>query len=146
MEKEVTVVWDEVFDHVPAIRPELAQPLVLAYIGDAVFDLYVRQYLLTLGNYSPNRLHRQAAGYVSAQAQASHLAQWMPKLTEEEVNIVKRGRNAKSGTQPKHANIVEYRQSTGFEALIGYLFLKGQKERLKELLHEIIPPVQSDST
>lgn len=134
---------EDVFHHQSYIKPELAQPLVLAYIGDGVYDLYIRQYLVSLGNLKPHQLHRKAAGYVSATAQASILHKLLPMLTPEETDIVKRGRNAKSGTQPKNTDIVQYRQSTGFEVLIGYLFLQGNNERLRQILDETIGLVES---
>lgn len=134
-------MWDEVFHHQSFIKPELAQPLVLAYVGDAVYDLYIRQYLVSLGNLKPHELHRRAAKYVSAKAQSSILHDLLPALSEEEIDIVKRGRNAKSGTQPKHTDVVQYRQSTGFEALIGYLFLCGKRERLQFILDSTIKQV-----
>jgi ribonuclease-3 family protein len=137
---------EDVFHYQSHIKPELAQPLVLAYIGDGVYDLYIRQYLVSQGNLKPHQLHRKASGYVSAKAQASILHKLAPILTPEETDIVKRGRNAKSGTQPKNTDVVQYRQSTGFEALIGYLFLQGRKERLREILDVTIDLAESKSS
>lgn len=109
-------------------------PLALAYIGDAVYEVYVRQYLLTKPNHRPNHLHKEATRFVAAKAQANMLADWLPELTEEELDIVRRGRGAKSGSAPKSADMIEYRQSTAFESLIGYLYYTGRRERLNELL------------
>jgi ribonuclease III family protein len=113
--------------------------LALAYMGDAVYETYVRQLLLTKGKIKPNQLHRAATSYVSAKAQAAILRKLYEnnELTEEEQNIVKRGRNAKSGTTPKNTDVQTYKHSTAFEALIGYLFLLNRTERLEELLSKI---------
>ncbi len=113
--------------------------LALAYMGDAVYETYVRQLLLTKGKIKPNQLHRAATHYVSAKAQAAILKKLFndDRLTEEEISIVKRGRNAKSGTTPKNTDVQTYKHSTAFEALIGYLFLLDRTERLEELLRII---------
>jgi ribonuclease III family protein len=110
--------------------------LALAYMGDAVYETYVRQFLLQSGRVKPNQLHRAATGYVSAKAQAAALKVISDRelLSEEEMAIVRRGRNAKSGTIPKNTDVQTYRYSTAFEALIGYLFLQNRKERLEELI------------
>ncbi|MCA1057163.1 Mini-ribonuclease 3 [Rossellomorea aquimaris] len=110
--------------------------LALAYMGDAVYETYVRQLLLTKGKIKPNQLHRAATNYVSAKAQAAVLKKLFDdnRLTEEEIAIVKRGRNAKSGSVPKNTDVQTYNHSTAFEALIGYLFLQNRTERLEELL------------
>lgn len=114
--------------------PGRLSPLALAYIGDAVHEMYIRQYLISLPNHRPHHLHKQATQYVSAKAQAQALKVWIPLLTEEELNMARRGRNAKSGTTAKNADILEYRHSTGFECLVGYLYYKQQNERLRYLL------------
>jgi ribonuclease III family protein len=110
--------------------------LALAYMGDAVYETYVRQLLLTKGKIKPNQLHRAATNYVSAKAQAASLKKLFDEdqLSEEEINIVKRGRNAKSGSVPKNTDVQTYNHSTAFEALIGYLFLLNRTERLEELI------------
>ncbi|OIU72870.1 Mini-ribonuclease 3 [Rossellomorea aquimaris] len=110
--------------------------LALAYMGDAVYETYVRQLLLTKGKIKPNHLHRAATNYVSAKAQAASLKKLFDeeRLSEEEINIVKRGRNAKSGSVPKNTDVQTYNHSTAFEALIGYLFLLNRTERLEELI------------
>ncbi|SDJ09533.1 Mini-ribonuclease 3 [Natribacillus halophilus] len=112
--------------------------LALAYIGDAVYELYVRERLLQAGYTRPHQLHAQATSYVSAQAQADLLQFWLKheRLDTDEKTIVRRGRNAKSGSVPKNIDVMTYRQSTGFEALIGYLHLQGKKERLTDLLSD----------
>ncbi|WP_027410217.1 Mini-ribonuclease 3 [Anoxybacillus tepidamans] len=110
--------------------------LALAYIGDAVYELYVRHRLLSKGNVKPNQLHRQAIRYVSAKAQAQTLLLMLEQsiLTEEEEAVVRRGRNAKSATIPKNTDVQTYRYSTAFEALIGYHFLGNNEERMEELI------------
>ncbi|WP_410512507.1 Mini-ribonuclease 3 [Paenibacillus sp. BR2-3] len=110
-------------------------PIVLAYIGDAIYEVAVRQYLLSLPNLRPNHLHRSATGLVSAKAQCAILQFLDPSLTEEEREVARQGRNAKSGTVPKNADVLEYRHATAFECLIGYLYYTGQQERIKELVH-----------
>lgn len=110
--------------------------LALAYMGDAVFEKYVRLHLLESGKVRPHKLHKEATRFVSAKAQSRIIHDFMDKgiLTEEETAVVKRGRNAKSGTVPKNTDVQTYRYSTAFEALIGYLFLAGRNERLEELI------------
>ena len=104
--------------------------LALAYVGDAIYEIYIRDYLVSLGQTKPNVLHRMATHYVSAKAQAS-LMQAM----------YKRGRNAKSHTFAKNADVTTYRVATGFESLMGYLHLTQQKERLEELINWCIKKV-----
>lgn len=118
----------------PAKDPKQLSPLVLAYIGDAVYEVFVRQYVVSLPNHRPHHIHRLSTQYVSAKAQAKSLQRWLPHLTEEEHDIVKRGRNAKSGTTAKNADVLEYRHSTAFESLIGYLYYTQQWDRLQYLM------------
>ncbi|MEH7108926.1 MULTISPECIES: Mini-ribonuclease 3 [Bacillaceae] len=110
--------------------------LALAYMGDAVFEAYVRRHLLYSGQVRPNQLHRAGTRYVSAKAQCQILFQLMDEgiLSQDEMAVVMRGRNAKSGTVPKNTDVQTYRYSTAFEALMGYLFLTGKKSRLEELV------------
>ena len=109
-------------------------PLTLAYIGDSVYELYVREFLVNTTKLKPHKLHIEAIKYVKAKAQAEILERIEEKLTEQEKEIVKRGRNAENHHLPKNATVQEYMYSTGFEALIGYLYLTKQDERLKEVL------------
>ena len=109
-------------------------PLVLAYIGDAVYEVYVRSHVLEGGNTAVNKLHKASTGYVSAKAQSSIIHEILPSLTEEETAVYKRGRNAHSNTSAKNADIVDYRHATGFEAVIGYLFIMKQYQRLNEII------------
>ena len=116
-----------------SIRAEDYSPLALAYMGDAIFDVYVRTMLLCRGNSNVNKLHMAAKDYVSAVAQSKMYSEIENKLTEEEYAVLKRGRNAKSYTSAKNSDIVEYRRATGLEALFGYLYLKGETERMNEI-------------
>lgn len=122
----------------PAKTPDQMHPIALAYIGDAIFEVYIRQYVLSKLNHRPNYLHQQTTKFVSAKAQAKVLAEWLPQLSAEELSVVKRGRNAKSGSAPKSADVLEYRQSTALECLIGYLYYNGQLNRMNELLSQVV--------
>jgi ribonuclease-3 family protein len=123
--------------------PKQLNALALAYMGDAVLEIRVRQHLIAAGEVKPNLLQRAAIGYVSARAQASIVNGIWDRLTEEEQAVLKRGRNAKSATMPKNAQVSEYRLSTGFEALLGFLYLTGQEERLDEILSYALSWVES---
>ncbi|WP_332696523.1 Mini-ribonuclease 3 [Halalkalibacter lacteus] len=114
--------------------------LALAYMGDSVLDMYIRYYLIAKGNVRPHRLHVEATKYVSAKAQAFIMGRLLEVsfLTEEEIAIFKRGRNAKSGSIPKNTDLNTYRYSTGFEALLGYLYFQGKQERLDEIMKKAV--------
>ncbi|BDG62131.1 Mini-ribonuclease 3 [Caldinitratiruptor microaerophilus] len=118
-----------------ATRPELLPALTLAYVGDAVHDLYVREWLVRQGGAQPaGRLHRAATAYVRAGAQAAALRALLPELSPVEADIVRRGRNARPAHAPRGADAAEYQAATAFEALVGYLYLSGQRERLRAVL------------
>ena len=123
-------------------RPEeeinLLSPLTWAYVGDSVFELYIRTHLVNKTNLKPHKLHIEAINYVKAKAQAEFLKKIEEILTEEEKDIVRRGRNAQNHHLPKNANVQEYMYSTAFEALIGFLYLTKQNNRLKEILEKIV--------
>ena len=102
--------------------------MVLAYLGDAVFELYIRAMLVGQANASVNELHRRARGYVSAGAQAGMYHRLVKVLTEEELSVIKRGRNAKAHTV-RNAPVNDYRHATGLETLFGYLYMKGEHDR-----------------
>ena len=110
-------------------------PLTLAYIGDAVFELVVRTVLVERKNTQAEKLHKAATKIVKAETQALMIEVLKENLTEEEMAVFKRGRNAKAVTRAKNATMSEYRRATGFEALMGYLYLKGDIERMVELIH-----------
>lgn len=117
--------------------------IALAYLGDAAYEVYVRQHLLNIGITKPNRLQKTARKYVSAKAQAA-LIDLMNEddiLTNEEKAVFKRGRNAKSYTHAKNTSVLTYRYSTGFEAIMGYLLLSGQKKRLEKISNWCIAQV-----
>lgn len=109
-------------------------PVVLAYVGDAVYELIVRTVLVCRGGRQANTLHKQASGLVKASAQAGMIEALQEELTEEEVQIYKRGRNAKTVSMAKHATMHDYRHATGFEALMGYLYLTGRTNRMVDLV------------
>ena len=109
-------------------------PLVLAYIGDVVYELVIRSLLVGKGNAQVNRLHRRASSLVNAAAQSAAFERIREELTEEELHVFRRGRNANSATMAKHATMTDYRRATGFEALMGYLYLTGQTERIYTLV------------
>ncbi len=113
-------------------------PLVLAYLGDAVYELYIRSMIVAKNNMQVNKLHKEATGFVKAKAQSDIMEMILPLLSEEETLVFKRGRNAHSYTSAKNADIVDYRRATGFEALIGYLYIAGKKDRIFELLNEVL--------
>ena len=114
--------------------PRQMSPLVLAYIGDTVYDLFVRTLLLERSDATAHGMHIEAAKRVCAAAQAEAFRRDEPLLTEEELAVYKRGRNAHMGTVPKNARIADYRAATGLEALLGYLYLSGQDARLASLV------------
>lgn len=116
------------------VEPRNYSPLVLAYIGDAVFDLVIRSMITNHGNVQVNKMHQHTSKIVKAETQ-SKMAEFLEeKLSEEELAVFKRGRNAKSHTKAKNASMIDYRKATGFEALVGYLYLSGENERLMELI------------
>ncbi|OGO78180.1 MAG: Mini-ribonuclease 3 [Clostridiales bacterium GWB2_37_7] len=108
-------------------------PLVLAYIGDSVYDTFIRTMLVSGGSIQVDKLHKKAIKFVQAKAQAEIIEQLQHILTEDERDVVRRGRNTKSNTAPKNADINDYRYATGFEALVGYLYLTGDLKRLMEI-------------
>lgn len=110
-------------------------PLTLAYIGDAIFELVVRTVLVERKNTQAEKLHKAATKIVKAETQALMIEAIKEELTEEELAVYKRGRNAKAVTRAKNATMSEYRRATGFEALMGYLYLKGDIVRMIELIH-----------
>ena len=109
-------------------------PLVLAYMGDAVYEQIIREKLVREGNRQVQKLHREATKYVSASAQADKIDSIMDRLTDEEKAIYKRARNAHAHAAPKNQDLIAYRKSTGFEAVIGWLYLRGEMERIMELI------------
>lgn len=122
--------------HKPADEKELREysAVVLAYIGDAVFELVVRTHVIAGGNRKIKNIHHDTVDVVKAESQARIVRQIFEELTQDEQEIVRRGRNAKT-SPPKNADLYDYKLSTGFEALLGYLYLKGEEERLSYLIN-----------
>ena len=118
----------------PKEEVELMSPLTWAYIGDAVYELFIRNKLINETNLKPHKLHIEAIKYVKAKSQAEKLKEIYETLTDEEKDIVRRGRNTQNHHLPKNSNVQEYMYATAFEALIGYLYLTKQNIRLKEIL------------
>jgi len=122
----------------------LINGIALAFEGDAVYSMYIRRHLIFQGLTKPNQLHREATKFVSAKAQANLISLMLEEgiLTEKEEDIYKRGRNANSHTKAKNADIVTYRMSTGFEAVMGYLHMTEEIERLEELIDWCVKRVE----
>ena len=123
----------------------LINGVALAFEGDAVYSMYIRRHLIFQGLTKPNQLHREATKYVSAKAQANLISLMLKEeiLTEKEEEIYKRGRNANSHTKAKNTDIVTYRMSTGFEAVMGYLHMTEAIERLEELIDWCIRKIEA---
>ena len=113
----------------------LMPPLVWAYVGDSVYELFIRTHFVNNTKLNPHRLHIESIKYVKAKAQAEILAKIYDELTKEECDIVRRGRNAQTHHLPKNADVTDYMYATAFEALIGYLYLTKQDKRLNEILN-----------
>lgn len=129
---------------------KMMNALKLAYIGDAVYEVYIRTYVMNNYRTNVNELNKKAVSFVKASAQARIVEYLKPYLTDEEWAVVMRGRNQKVSTPAKNANIKDYKMATGFEALIGLLYLKDEKDRLQELIihgiEHIDPEVRDDKT
>lgn len=132
MEKGITYLKEQF--HLEDKDMRSYSPLTLAYIGDGVYELVIRTILVKRGNCPVNQLHKKASSLVKASAQSSMMEIIEPLLTEEEHSVYKRGRNAHSPTMAKHATMADYRRATGFEALVGYLYLKEDFDRIIELV------------
>lgn len=127
----------------------MMNPLKLAYIGDSVYELFIRSHVMT-GRIPLKELHRAKVAYVNAGAQADFLRRILPQLSEGEAELVRRARNTKTHTLPKNASLKEYRMATALEALVGYWYLSGEEERMSELLrfgleHAGEEPVEDES-
>lgn len=138
MEKSVSELmhdFGQLFE-LPEVDIKTYSPLTLAYIGDGIYELIVRTILVRQGNTQASKLHTQASHLVKASAQAAMSEVLKEELTEEELAVFKRGRNAHSGTMAKHATMSDYRRATGFEALMGYLYLQKEWERMFYLVKQ----------
>ena len=132
MEMKIDSYIKEQFD-IKEVDIKTYSPLALAYIGDGIFDLVIRSVIVGKGNTKASQLHFQTSHIVKAQSQALMIEALEGDLTEEEADVYRRGRNAKSPTMAKNATMADYRKATGFEALMGYLYLNDQFERIVEL-------------
>lgn len=118
-------------------KVNLMSPLTWAYIGDAIYELYIREHLVKTTQLKPNKLHKETIKFVKAKSQAEILEKLNDFLTDEEKEIVRRGRNTQNHHLPKNASLRDYTYATAFEALIGYLYLSKQEERLQEILQKV---------
>ena len=116
------------------IEIRMLNPLIWAYIGDAIYEVYVRSYIISSDKRSSNDLHKMSIKFVKAGAQSDYLEKILPSLSEEEQDIVRRGRNTKTYHVPKNANVIDYRRATALEALIGYLYLMKRFDRIDEIM------------
>ena len=115
-------------------RANTYSPLALAYIGDGVYEIFIRTYVMNKGNMPVNKMHKASRELVRASSQSKIYYLIEELLTEEEQAVLRRGRNAKSISTPKNGDMIEYRHATGLEALIGYLYIEGKVDRIKELI------------
>lgn len=126
------------FFNFPQVNPDEHSPAVWAYVGDAVYELFIRNRLVVGGPNKTQTLHRQAIKMVRASFQADLAARLEPFLSVAEADVLRRGRNVKSGHTPTSSDPITYRHSTAFEALVGYLYLSGQSDRMVELLRQAL--------
>ncbi len=120
------------------INPKDVNPMVLAYLGDAIYELFIRSIVVKANRSKVRELHKLTVGFVKAESQAKALKLVQNMLTEEEMGIVRRGKNHKVSSIPKNIGVMEYKMATGFEALLGYLYLLNKGERLQELMEKSI--------
>ncbi len=124
---------------------KVMNPLTLAYIGDAIYEIYIRKYLILKHPLKVNELNKKCVKFVKATAQKNVVTSIEGELTEEEIRMVKRGRNSSPKTVPKHTQLIDYKLATGFEALLGYLYLLGDQERLEYIIEKGIKITLADS-
>lgn len=132
MTNESTMILSQFSDK--KVNPRQYSPLALAFIGDSIYDLIIRTKVVAKANAPVNKLHSNCREYVKAATQAKILFIVEESLNDEEMAVYKRGRNAKSASVPKNANLMDYKNATGFEALLGYLYLQGKLERIIEII------------
>ena len=128
------------------IKVDTLSPLTLAFTGDAVFSLFVREMLVCDANRPVGKLHKLSVNWVKAEAQSKGMRAILPLLTEKETEVFKRGRNAHTSHTPKNQSGCDYHYATGFEALVGYLYLKDETVRLNQLLNEVIKAIEVDES
>lgn len=126
------------------MEAEKIRPLNLAYVGDTILDLYVRSLLVSLTHLHPKELHKKASSIVNAHSQAQMVKILMDELTEEEKDVFRTARNQHPGTVPKNQSPVDYKWATGYEALMGYLYLKGETKRLAYLLEKSVRGLEEE--
>lgn len=137
MEKSVGFEFDSYMQEVFQMKEvdvHSYSPLTLAYIGDSIYDLIIKSLVINQGNRQVNKLHKETSMYVQASTQSLMMRAMQEELTEEEHAVYKRGRNAKSVSTAKNQSITDYRRATGFEALLGYLYLKKEWKRMLDLV------------
>lgn len=115
-------------------KPKTYSPLTLAYIGDSIYDLIIRTLIMNNGSKAVGKMHKEASTYVNANTQGRMYHAVTPFLSEEEMAVMKRGRNANSGRAPKNSDLTTYKHATGFEALLGYLYISDRLDRIVELI------------
>jgi ribonuclease-3 family protein len=123
---------------------KVLNPQVLAFVGDGVYSLYIRHKLMLSGNLQGADLHKEVINYVKASGQSNFIEKLLPSLNDIELSIFKRARNYHTQSQPKNGNIIDYKRATGLEALIGYLYLTGNENRLNEILEQSIGEKNED--
>ena len=128
------------------IKVDTLSPLTLAFTGDAVFSLYIREMLVCEANRPVGQLHKLSVNWVKAEAQSKGMHAILPLLTEKETEVFKRGRNAHTSHTPKNQSGCDYHYATGFETLVGYLYLKDETDRLNQLLNEVIKAIEVDGS
>ena len=130
-----------------AARRQLSgiRPLALAYLGDTILDLYIRSHLVLTTQLKTNQMHKKATSLVNANAQSAMMKLIMDELSEEELKVFKAARNQKPSSLPKNMSVVDYKWATGMEALLGYLFVSGQDERLMQLLNQAVTAYEKNS-
>lgn len=142
--KTVENLSNMIKNNIKDIEIKMFNPPLLAYIGDAVFELFIRTLVVAEGSSQAGEAHKKAVSFVKAKSQAKIIEGIHDYLTEEEKRIVKRGRNAKTGSMPRHAEVMEYKYATGFECLLGYLYLNGQIIRLFEILSYAVKTMKEE--
>lgn len=131
-------------EYINKIDLQIVSNQTLAFIGDAVYNVYIRTYLASKSSMQTGILHKQSIKYVSAKAQSKIIDHMVEKLSEEEINIYKRGRNTNITTVSKNVDVIEYKKATGFEALIGELYIQKKIDRLEELINMSIKIVETN--
>ena len=120
------------------------QPLALAFLGDAVYEIYIRRYVIEKGFRTVSAMHRETIKFVKAKSQCEAVKKLLPLLTEEEAAVVRRGRNANPHTVPKNADMADYRYATALESLFGYLYLMGSSQRLEALMKAAVEIIEEE--